>query len=88
MSEELTNTIIQLRELLNKYPNKTLEILQYVFGKDTLEEIANKSISEKNTTIFIDTQDMEERYGEELYKEYLENENKKLKEVIEEVRNI
>ena len=34
----------------------------------------------KGTTIFIDTQDMEERYGEELYKEYLEKENKQLKE--------
>lgn len=34
----------------------------------------------KGTTIFIDTEDMEERYGEELYKEYLEKENKQLKE--------
>lgn len=33
--------------------------------------------------IFLDTQDMEERYGEELYKEYLENENKQLKERID-----
>ena len=33
--------------------------------------------------IFIDTQDMEERYAEELYKEYLENENKQLKDRIE-----
>ena len=31
--------------------------------------------------IFVDTQDIEERYGEELYKEYLENENKQLKEL-------
>lgn len=42
----------------------------------------------EGTTIFIDTQDMEERYGEELYKEYLEKENKQLKEVIEEVRGV
>jgi NAD+--asparagine ADP-ribosyltransferase len=33
--------------------------------------------------IFIDTQDMEERYGEELYKEYLENQNKEMKEKID-----
>ena len=33
----------------------------------------------EKTTIFIDTQDMEERYGEELYKEYLEKENQQLK---------
>lgn len=37
-------------------------------------------IMNKGTTIFIDTEDMEERYGEELYKEYLEKENKQLKE--------
>ena len=36
--------------------------------------------------IFIDTQDMEERYGEELYKEYLENENKEMKEKIKKIR--
>lgn len=30
--------------------------------------------------IFIDTEDMEERYGEELYKEYLEKENQQLKD--------
>lgn len=34
----------------------------------------------KGTTIFIDTEDMEERYGEELYKEYLEKDNKQLKQ--------
>lgn len=38
--------------------------------------------------IFIDTQDMEERYGEELYKEYLENENKEMKEKIKKLREL
>ena len=33
--------------------------------------------------IFIDTQDMEERYGEELYKEYLEKQVKDYKSRIE-----
>ena len=36
----------------------------------------------KTTTIFIDTQDMEERYGEQLYQEYLEKENKELKQKV------
>jgi hypothetical protein len=36
--------------------------------------------------IFIDTEDMEERYGEELYKEYLEKQNKDLKEKNVELR--
>lgn len=37
--------------------------------------------------IFIDTEDMEERYGEELYKEYLERENKELKQKVEYYEN-
>lgn len=36
----------------------------------------------KEATIFIDTQDIEERYGEQLYQEYLEKENKELKEKV------
>jgi hypothetical protein len=38
----------------------------------------------KQPTIFIDTQDMEERYGEQLYQDYLEEENKDLKQKIDE----
>lgn len=37
--------------------------------------------------IFIDAEDMEERYGEELYKEYLERENKELKQKVEYYEN-
>lgn len=37
----------------------------------------------KGTTIFIDTQDMEERYGEQLYQEYLEKQNKDLQQRID-----
>lgn len=42
----------------------------------------------KSATIFIDTQDMEERYAEQLYQEYLEKENRELKSVLDEVREI
>lgn len=45
-------------------------------------------MNENKTTIFIDTQDMEERYGEELYKEYLEKENQQLKKVINEITKL
>ena len=38
--------------------------------------------------IFIDTEDMEERYGEELYKEYLEKENNRLNNIINELEKI
>lgn len=63
MSEEVTNAITQLKGLLNKYPDKTLEILQYVFGKDTIMKIINRPTYEE-----------------------LEQENKRLKEVVDEVR--
>ena len=40
----------------------------------------NKQLEEKNKPqIFIDTQDIEERYAEGLYQDYLEEENKKYK---------
>lgn len=43
-----------------------------------------KQLEEKNKPqIFIDTQDIEERYAEGLYQDYLEEENKKYKEVID-----
>lgn len=45
----------------------------------------------QETQIFIDTQDIEERYGEGLYQEYLEKENKELKKQLEDMtdcRNI
>lgn len=41
----------------------------------------------KTTTIFIDNQAMEERYGEQLYQEYLEKENKELKEKLNRLEN-
>lgn len=43
-----------------------------------------KQLEKKNKPqIFIDTQDIEERYAEGLYQDYLEEENKKYKEVID-----
>lgn len=39
-----------------------------------------------NTNIFIDTQNMEERYNEELYKEYLEKENKIMKKQLADIK--
>ncbi len=47
-------------KLMKKYTNLQQE-------NERLKELVNPK-----TQIFIDTQDMEERYGEELYKEYLE----------------
>lgn len=48
-----------------------------------------KLLEEKNKPkIFIETQDMEERYAEGLYQDYLEEENKKYKEVIDKIMNL
>lgn len=47
MSEEVTNAVSQLKGLLNKYPDKKLEILQYVFGKDTIMKIINRPTYEE-----------------------------------------
>ena len=41
----------------------------------------------KQPQVFIDTQDMEERYGEELYKEYLEKENKRLNNKLKNIKS-
>lgn len=46
-----------------------------------------KQLEEKNKhQIFIDTQDMEERYAEELYQDFLKEENKKIKKQLEEYK--
>lgn len=48
-----------------------------------------KLLEEKNKPqIFIDTQDMEERYAEGLYQDFLKEENKQLKKKLEEKENI
>lgn len=54
--------------------------------KDKETERLKKEIETlKQPQVFIDTQDMEEKYGEELYKEYLEKENKRLNNIINEL---
>lgn len=60
-----------------KQINEYIELLQQENKqlKENLEKI-------KQPTIFIDTQDMEERYGEQLYQDYLEEQNKNLKDRI------
>ena len=42
----------------------------------------------KQPTIFIDTQDMEERYGEQLYQDYLVEENKNLQQELTNLKAI
>ena len=64
---------------------KELEAYKYNMDRDYLRlekenQELKKELEEKNKPqIFIDTQDIEERYAEGLYQDYLEEENKKYK---------
>ena len=95
MSEEIHNllkiendktTIFTNKELkmIDDYIKK-LEAYKYNLDRDYLKlekehQELKKELEEKNKPqIFIDTQDIEERYAEGLYQDYLEEENKKYK---------
>lgn len=85
MNEEDFRSLEEVKEIAKSFECTTEEFL-YKCSIDCLKE--NHQLKEelerlKQPSIFIDTQDMEERYGEELYKEYLETENKQLKDRIE-----
>ena len=79
-------TIFTNKELkmIDDYINE-LEAYKYNMNRDYLRlekenEELKKQLEEKNKPqIFIDTQDIEERYAEGLYQDYLEEENKKYK---------
>ena len=88
--EEIEELKILTFRNLNDYEKLEVEIL-----KNKINEIIkainilnkNKAQNLKKPTIFIDTQDMEERYGGQLYQDYLEEENKLLKDKIEELES-
>ena len=64
-------------EMSNEYYNLLEEKMVRLINKN--QEL-KKQLEEKNKPqIFIDTQDIEERYAEGLYQDYLEEENKKYK---------
>lgn len=65
-----------LNEMIDYYDELFDEMESW---KEEVKEL-KKQIEEKNKPqIFIETQDMEERYAEGLYQDYLEEENKKYK---------
>lgn len=47
MNKELKEIGKQLKEILEKYPNRQKEILFYIFGEDTIREIINKPTYEE-----------------------------------------
>ena len=66
----------QNKELNQKYVNAVADYEKTMFEKEQLK----KQLEENNKPqIFIDTQNIEERYAEGLYQDYLEEENKKHK---------
>lgn len=78
--DEVKDTCLGLlkenQELKEKYVNAVADYEKTMFEKEQLK----KQLEEKNKLqIFIDTQNIEERYAEGLYQDYLEEENKKYK---------
>ena len=73
-----------LLKIKNDYINE-LEAYKYNMDRDYLrlekenQELKNQLEEKNKPQIFIDTQDIEERYAEGLYQDYLEEENKKYK---------
>ena len=64
-------------EMSNEYYNLLEEKMVRLINKN---QKLKEELEEKNKPqIFIDTQDIEERYAEGLYQDYLEEENKKYK---------
>ena len=62
-------------------PKETLiDIL--INSREEIERLNKEIETLKQPQIFIDTQDMEERYGEELYNDYLKEENERLNNII------
>ena len=73
--------------------NRYLSLKDFNYISNKYQELQKENqklkrlLEEKNKPqIFIDTQDMEERYSEGLYQDYLEEENKKYKEVIDTIK--
>lgn len=72
-----------LNEMIDYYDELFDEMESW---REEAKELKEQLKKKNKPQIFIDTQDMEERYAEGLYQDYLEEENKKYKEVIDKVR--
>ena len=76
LEEKMVRLINKNQELNQKYLNA---VTDYETTMSENQEL-KKELEEKNKPqIFIDTQDIEERYAEGLYQDYLEEENNKYK---------
>lgn len=73
----------EIKEILDYISDSVIKKEKWNKVKDYITNLQQENERLKQPKIFIDTQDMEERYGEELYKEYLEKQVKDYKSRIE-----
>lgn len=81
MYKEIHNLLKIENDKTTIFTNKELKMIDdYIKELEKENQELKKQLEEKNKPqIFIDTQDIEERYAEGLYQDYLEEENKKYK---------
>ena len=79
--EEIHNLLKIENDKTTIFTNQELKMIDdYIKELQQENQKLKKQLDEKNKPkIFIDTQDIEERYAEGLYQDYLEEENKKYK---------
>lgn len=85
---ELKQENQELKLELSGYRQAILEDKDMLGLKEENEELKNQLEEKNKPQIFIDTQDIEERYAEGLYQDYLEEENKQLKKDIKNIIKI
>lgn len=84
INKEISDALHMLFHCSLKDTKYTTQREQFREVYNYIEKLEDENKKLKQPTIFIDTQDMEERYGEQLYQDYLEEENKDLKQRIDE----
>ena len=76
--------IQQLQNQVEKLTQENNDLEERVIHQDNvIKQLQEENNNLKQPQIFIDTEDMEERYGNDLYVEYLEKEKEHLQSVID-----
>lgn len=86
--DELQQENQELKLELSGYRQAILKDKEMLGLKEENDKL-KKQLEEKNKPqMFIDTQDMEERYAEELYQDFLKEENKQLKDKLSKIETL
>lgn len=83
--EELQQENQELKLELSGYRQAILKDKEMLGLKEENDKLKKQLKKKKKPQIFIDTQDMEERYAEGLYQDFLKEENKQIKKQLEEI---